>query len=231
MVALQHPRLSKIFLLILSLLFAFWTIGCTSTQKTKESKNSSKVLVLEKQVLNLKKELKDLKLENKTLNAIATESRSEAVLESTRLNSLLKRMGTVPTVIENESILYRRVIAAYDEQDPLTLKNLVDLHQRAFPKGLFLDGSFYLQGQLLVLKGKLSEALTYFNTALANFPQTQRRPQLLLAKANIYKKLNLPLQAQEMIENLKSESSRKTTVKTSSNEESLVEENESKLSK
>lgn len=187
------------------LIIVLFSLACSHSNKKGQNAQAgapekTKRVKLEREITQLKKEILDLKNENNFLAAAAESKAKDPKKDMKDVDAAMNSGAPMTAVVENEHVLYKKVLEAYESNDEVALKNLVNVHAKGFAKGSYLDDSTYWLGMFYMSRQRYSEALGNFNKILNEFSDSNRLSSALLAKGLIYKKLNLPGQAKEIFD-------------------------------
>lgn len=92
---------------------------------------------------------------------------------------------------EGERLIYTRVVEAFHKNALPEAIRERDRLAKNYPHSVHLDNAFYLTGVLQFQKQNLAEAARDFGVVVDHFPQSNKRPAALFAKAATYSKLGL----------------------------------------
>lgn len=189
--------------LTVSVLF-FFLAGCMTPKKSGNeiAQERQRRAAAERRVASMKKEVLELKTENGILMTALEKQKGEEAVDLGAVPNELT--ATADPVKQNESLLYQKIVDAYKGKDDRGLASMEALLRKAFPKSSYLDDSIYLKGLLAYHLGRHTEALEIFDQVIQNYPRSNRWKDSHLAKAMVYKKLNLPDQARTVLQSLNS---------------------------
>lgn len=106
---------------------------------------------------------------------------------------------------EGERLVYTRVVQAFRQNNLNEALHQRSLLVRNYPKSVHLDNAFYLTGVMQYQAGLYAQAVRDFGIVGDRFPQSNKRPAALFAKAMTYDKLGLKPQATRLLKMIMTE--------------------------
>jgi TolA-binding protein len=100
---------------------------------------------------------------------------------------------------EGERVVYTHVVEAYRKNHLAEAVQQRNLLAHNYPKSVHLDNAYYLTGVLQFQAGRYAEAVRDFGTVEDRFPQSNKRPSAMFAKARTYEMLGLKPQATRLL--------------------------------
>lgn len=185
--------MKRIFLLLLISSF----LSACVTQPPKESPKSKPGRALESLLLIKQKELQRLKNENRVLKQSLRELKRRP---AARTGSDITR-----TVVKNqlsEKQQFEELSLAYVRKDKATMIRAYRDLMRAFPQTIYKDKALFMMGDMSLQLREFAEALKYFRTLEADYPQSGKIPSVKLAKSKIYYQMSLAEQARVLLTEL-----------------------------
>tara|TARA_Y100000780_G_scaffold232245_1_gene261905 strand:+ start:61860 stop:62495 length:636 start_codon:yes stop_codon:yes gene_type:complete len=164
---------------------AFLQVSCSSTEQksTAPKKNYAKQIKIMKRTLNKQASLvKQLKEENEKLQ-----------LQMMGKNSLMDTDETIETTKTSveENRLFSSFLSAHNSRRFRESNRAFDMMEKSFPQSSLFVEAIYLKGKYSIQQKAYKTALTHMNRIINSYPKYQRAKSAMLAKAIIYRRLNL----------------------------------------
>jgi TolA-binding protein len=194
----HHGRLFKLCVLIGTSLIAS---ACVAPAKKSEAINNerNRRVSAQRKMNQMEHQMQALRDENSLL-ATALE-RKDLVEPKLPVEYKQGLAGKDPQV-QNEAMLYQKVVESYKAKDERGLEAFEALLTKAYPQSIYRDDVAYYKALLAYHSGRDTEALEKFDLILQRFPQTRRWRDVQLAKAMIYRKMNLLDQERQVLANM-----------------------------
>lgn len=159
--------------------------ACANISKTESKKTSTPVLRQRQAVAEMRKkeESKQNAMDKKQLLS-KKRMRAQAPL------AISPKMMTAANKM-SEKDLYAEILQTFHGNNELAFRTYSVSLKKRFPQSLFLDDAIYLSGLLALENKQYGEALVSLNQVLNKYPNSNRAPAALYAKAVTLKKMSL----------------------------------------
>ena len=187
-----------VFLSLISIFSVSIFSGCVLPNKKNEqvSNERSRRLVAQRKMNQMEKQMQALKDENSLL---ATALERKDLVEPKLPKEYKQELAGGDPQQQNEAMLYQKIVESYKTQDEKGLEAFEALLAKAFPQSVYLDDAAYYKALLAYHRGRSTEALEKFDAILQRYPNTRRWRDIQLAKAMIYRKMNLLDQERQVL--------------------------------
>lgn len=213
----QHFLGGNLKALILLTSIAFLQVSCGSTEKTPAAPkpNYAKQIKIMKRTLNKQASLvKQLKDENEKLQ-----------MQMMGKNSLA--LATQPVEKKKTSVeenrLFSSFLSAHNSRRFRESNRAFDMMEKSFPQSSLFVEAIYLKGKYSIQQKAYKTALTHMNRIIRTYPKYQRAKSAMLAKAIIYRRLNLLAPSKSVLKDLISKYPSSTEAKKAQSHLALLE--------
>lgn len=175
---------------------AFLQVSCSSAEKVAVApeKNYAKQIKIMKRTLNKQASLvKQLKEENEKLQ-----------LQMMGKNSLIgaeEKVEASKTSME-ENRLFSSFLSAHNSRRFRESNRAFDIMEKSFPQSSLFVEAIYMKGKYSIQQKAYKTALNHMNRIISNYPKYQRAKSAMLAKAIIYRRLNLLSPSKSVLKDL-----------------------------
>lgn len=138
-----------------------------------------------------------------TLSASAFAATTPATSKQKKDQALLVELTGQDISKESDATLYAEMVGASRNNDEIGFKSRLQALLTNHPQSIYADSALFLAGRQAIDHGNYAEAIRYFGRIEKEYPHGKRAVSAQFAKAMVYKKINLPQIAKQVLQSVK----------------------------
>ena len=138
-----------------------------------------------------------------TLSSTAFAATTKSLASQQKQDALLVELTGQDISKESDATLYAEMVGASRNSDEIGFKSRLQALLSHYPQSTYADSALFLAGRMAIDHGNYAEAIRYFARIEKEYPHGKRAVSAHFDKAMVYKKINLPEIAKQILKDVR----------------------------